>query len=349
MEERVIKIEESISKIKDKENVIYFLTYDTKDNARAAVKHVYDMCLTLKNDGYNAKILVEDSTYTGVEGWLGEKYNSLEVVNIKEGKIEIKVEDVIVIPEYYSNILPQLTNVKATKVMLVQQQEYIFETLAIGSRWEDFGVERAITTNEVTKKKINELFPSVMVNKIVPIIGNNFKPTETPLKPYIAIHCRDRVKNKKIISEFYLKYPQLRWISFRDMVQLSYEEFSDTLKECVCSLWIDDISTYGTFPLESMKCHVPVIGKIPEIEPEWMGENSLWVYDENKVVETLSSYVLTWINGGELDEEVYLKMDETIEKYTNKEDDNNIVPVFEAINNKRVEVLNNALTKLTEK
>ena len=65
----------------------------------------------------------------------------------------------------------------------------------------------------------------------------------------------------KIISEFYLNYPQLRWITFRDMVQMTYEEFSDALKECIASVWIDDESTFGTFPLESMKCEVPVIGK----------------------------------------------------------------------------------------
>lgn len=349
MEDRILKIEKSLENIKNKTNVIYFLTYDTKGNARAAVKHVYDMALGLKNDGFVVKILVEDSTYTGVESWLGDKYNSLEVSKIKEDKIEINVEDVIVIPEYYSNILPQLGNIRCNKVMLIQQEEYMFETLEIGSRWEDFGVERAITTNELTKKKINELFPSVIVNKIPPIIGSEFKPSETPLKPFIAVHCRDRVKNKKMISEFYLKFPQLRWISFRDMVQMTYQEFSDNLKECVCSLWLDDISTFGTFPLESMKCHVPVIGKIPERDPEWIGENSFWVYDESKVVDTLGRYILSWINGGELDSEVYKKMDETVENFTSKEDENNIVSVFTAINNKRIEAFENALNKLTEK
>ena len=327
MEDRIIKIQNSIENIKNKENTIYFLCYDTKGNARASVKHIYDMALNLKNEGYNTKLLVEDSTYSGVQSWLGDKYETIEVVKIKDDKVEINVEDVIVIPEYYSNILPQLVNIRCGKVMLVQQDEYIFETLDIGSRWEDFGIDRAITTNETTKKKINTFFPSVLVNKIVPIIGDNFKPTDKPLKPYIAIHCRDRVKNKKMISEFYLKFPQLRWVSFRDMVQMTYEEFSDNLKECVCSLWIDDISSFGTFPLESMKCHVPVIGKIPDNEPEWMGENSFWVYDENKLVDTLGSYFSTWINGGELDSEVYQKMDDTVERYAGKEDENNITSV----------------------
>ena len=54
------KLESSLSRIDNNENVIYFLTYDTKNNARAAVKNIYDMALTLKENGRTVKILVED-------------------------------------------------------------------------------------------------------------------------------------------------------------------------------------------------------------------------------------------------------------------------------------------------
>ena len=48
------------SRIENKESTVYFLTYDTKNNARAAIKNIYDMALALKDNGYNAKILVEE-------------------------------------------------------------------------------------------------------------------------------------------------------------------------------------------------------------------------------------------------------------------------------------------------
>ena len=147
------KLESSLSRIDNNENVIYFLTYDTKNNARAAVKNIYDMALTLKENGRTVKILVEDKTYGGVEEWLGDKYNDIEVVAIKEDKVEIKVEDVFVVPEYYSNVLPQLANIKSVKVVLVQQKDYIFETLPIGSRWSDYGFDRAIATTDLTKNQ----------------------------------------------------------------------------------------------------------------------------------------------------------------------------------------------------
>ena len=66
---------------------------------------------------------------------------------------------------------------------------------------------------------------------------------------------------------------------------MGYDEFATALKECMVSLWVDDESTFGTFPLESMKCGVPVVGKIPDTEPDWLSENGMWTYDGNKLVE----------------------------------------------------------------
>ncbi len=340
------KLESSLSRISNKENVIYFLTYDTKNNARAAVKNIYDMALALKESGRDVKILVEDKTYTGVDGWLGDKYNSLEVVSVKEDKVEIKVEDVIVVPEYYSNVLPQLSNIKSVKVMLVQQKDYIFETLPIGSRWSDYGFDKCITTSESSKKYILDYFPESLVHLIPPFIGDNFQPTDKPIKPYVAISCRDRLIHRKLISEFYIKYPQLRWITFRDMVQLSYDEFADNLKECMVSLWVDDESTFGTFPLESMKCGVPVVGKIPNTEPDWLSENGLWTYDVNKLVEILGTFILAWLEGVELTSEVKEKMRETVAPYNKETHNNNTLSIFNSLISIREDSIKKAIEKV---
>lgn len=343
--ENIEKLESALGRLETKENVIYFLTYDTKNNARASVKHIYDMALTLKENGNVTKILVEDKTYTKPE-WLGEGYDQIEVVSIKEDKINILIDDVIVVPEYYSNVLQQLSNVRCTKVMLVQQKEFIFETLPVGSRWSDYGFDRVIVTTEEAKKYVMEIFPETLVHIIPPIIGDNFKPTEGIVKPYVAISCRDRVKHRKLISEFYLKFPHLRWITFRDMVQMSYEEFSEGLKECMVSLWVDDESTFGTFPLESMKCGVPVVGKIPNTEPDWLSENGMWTYDENKVVDVLGTFVLAWLDGVELTSEVKDKMKETLLPYNTDITKNNILSVFSSFTNKRIEALTKVLDNL---
>lgn len=346
MNNTIEKINEALNRIEKKENIIYFLTYDTKNNARAAIKYIYDMALALKNDGYKCKILVEDNTYTGVQGWLPENYLQLDIVSIKEDKVEINVDDVIVVPEHYSNVLPQLNNVKCVKLMLVQQKDYIFETLSIGSRWSDFGFDKCITTTEGTKKYISSIFPETLIHVIPPFIGDNFKPSDKPLKPYIAISCRDRLVHRRLISEFYLKYPQLRWITFRDMIQMTYDDFAENLKECMVSLWVDDESTFGTFPLESMKCGVPVVGKIPNTEPDWLKENGLWTYDVDKLVEILGTYILAWIDGVELTDKVKEEMNNTVVQYNSELFNTNTLSIFNSLISKRKDAIISSLEKL---
>jgi hypothetical protein len=346
--ENIEKINSAVNRLEESKSIVYFLTYDTKNNARASVKYIYDLALTLNQNGITSKILVEDKNYTGVDSWLGDKYKELEVVSIKDDKVEINIDDTIVVPEYYTNTLQQLSNIKCIKVLLVQQKEYIYENLSIGSRFSDFGFDRIITTTEASKKYLLEYFPESLVFIIPPIIEDIFEPSTSVIKPFIAISVRDRSVQRKIISEFYLKFPQLRWITFRDMIQMTYEDFAKNLKECMVSLWVDDDSTFGTFPLESMKSGVPVVGKIPDTEPDWLSENGLWTYDSNKIVDILGTYILAWVEGVELTQEVKDKMKETLLPYQKEITENNILSVFNSFKNKRMETFKITLEKLKQ-
>lgn len=353
MNEETVKtienLESSLGKIINKENVIYFLTYDTKNNPRASVKYIYDLALKLKNSEYNVKILVEEKSYSGVKGWLGNRYDTIPTVSIKDDKPVINVEDIIIVPEYFSNVLPQLLNIRCGKIMLVQQKEYVFDTLNVGSRWSEYGFDKCITTTKESKRYLDEFFPSTLTYVIPPYIEDIFSETKKPQKPFIAIHCRERVKNKKIISEFYLKYPHLRWITFRDMVQLSYDDFADSLKECMVSVWIDDESTFGTFPLESMKCNIPVIGKIPNTKPDWLGDSGIWVNDESDIIEMLSTYVTSWIDNQDLYDDFKEKMADTVALYDKTNFDNNVESIFNTIFTNRIELFTTSINTLKTK
>jgi glycosyltransferase involved in cell wall biosynthesis len=342
-EKTIDYLEGALDRLEKQESVIYFLVYDTKDNARAAVKNIYDMALILRENGFNSKILVEDNEYTGVKGWLGDTYDDVPIVSIKEDKVEIRVDDTIVVPEQYSNILAELSNINCNKLMLVQQKDFIFETLPIGSRWSQYGFEKCITTTDTAKKYIREYFPESLVYTIPPYIGDHFKPSEKPTKPLVAISCRDRSVQRRIISEFYLKFPHLRWITFRDMVQMTYEDFAVDLSECMVSVWVDDESTFGTFPLESMKCGVPVIGKIPHSEPDWLDENGFWTYDGSKIVDLIGAYILSWLDGVELEDDVKTKMDEAYKEFTKENHSLNTLSVFNTIHTQKIETINKNL------
>jgi glycosyltransferase involved in cell wall biosynthesis len=114
--------------------------------------------------------------------------------------------------------------------------------------------------------------------------------------PVVAIHTRDQRKAAKIIKTFYLKYPLYRFVSFKDMHGMTEKDFAKNLSECALSVWVDDDSTFGTFPIESIMSNVPVIGKVPNIIPEWItDDNGVWVYDENQIPDLIFNYIKNWM------------------------------------------------------
>lgn len=151
----------------------------------------------------------------------------------------------------------------------------------------------------------------------------------------------------KIIKSFYLKYPQFRWITFRDMRGLSQEEFSETLQECFVSVWVDDISGLGTFPLESMGCGTPVIGKVPNMKPEWMSDNNgVWTYELNNMVDIIGEYTQNWLEDN-ISEGLYQSGLETARAFQNKEEfDAEVVGTFDSYLTTRLEGFQGQLDKL---
>ena len=127
---------------------------------------------------------------------------------------------------------------------------------------------------------------------------------------------------------------------------MTYEEFSDTLRECMVSVWVDDESTFGTFPLESMKCGVPVIGKIPDTNPDWLGENGFWTYDGNKIVDLLGSYITAWTEGVELEGEVNEEMKKSYSPYTKEAHGIATLSIYNTILTQRVELIKSSLEKI---
>ena len=51
-EEQITKLERSIQNMKDKSSRIYFVVQDTKGNAKASIKYIYQMAMALKNGGF---------------------------------------------------------------------------------------------------------------------------------------------------------------------------------------------------------------------------------------------------------------------------------------------------------
>jgi hypothetical protein len=342
------KVKLSIQNLTEKKSRIYFLVQDTKDNARASVRFIYEIAHTLKINGFNPIILHEKNDYTGVSKWLDEKYmTEIPHKSIENQNLEISPEDFIVLPEIFGYIMDQIKNLPCGKIVLSQSYSYIVETLQPGQSWGQFGFLKCITTTEKQKEYLERVMRQTTYDIITPTISENFEPRKLPPMPIVAVHTKEQTDTINLIKTFYLKFPQYRWFTFKDMRGLSEKEFAETLKECFLSVWIDDESSFGTFPLESMSCGVPVIAKVPNIQPEWMGENNgIWITDKTLMTDFVADFIQNWLEDN-VKPELYNEMEITSKKYKNKQlFESNVVKLFEGYLTTRAESFESQITKI---
>jgi len=329
-EEQIQKAQEmaqvAIDKINNKDFTVYFFTLDTKGNPTAGIANIYEHVKVLNEIGYKACILHEKNDYQGVASWLGTKYAELPHKSIENKDLNISPSDFIVIPEVFSNVMAQTAKFPCKRIVLCQSYDYILELINIGMSWAFYGIEDVITTSPKISAYVKSLFPNMRTWEIPVSIPDYFQnKSDKPKKPIIAIHTRDQKDTLKIIKTFYLQNPIYKWISFKDMRGMPREAFADTLSECCLSVWVDDISSFGTFPLESIRCNVPVIGKIPNMIPEWMElvdgdkvdvkNNGVWANNILHMPNLIAEFVKLWLEDN-VPEEIHNGMEETKTLYT---------------------------------
>ena len=347
-QEQILKVENSIKNMEEKTLRIYFLVQDTKGNAKASVRYIYQIAMALKNSGYNPTILHEKPDYFGVSSWLGEEYmNELQHKSIEGGNLEVSPEDLIIIPEIYGFVMDQVKKLPCGKVVLCQAYDHIFETLQPGETWTQLGIYKCITTSEKQKEWIENIMRNVSIDVVEPFISENFKTPELPPKTIINIHTRDHRDTTNLIKAFYTRFPQYRWFTFRDLRGLSENDFSERMKDSFVSIWIDNTSAYGTFPLESIKMGIPVIGVVPNMVPEWMNENNgIWINNQNILVDVIADYIQNWLEDN-ISPELYSEMEKTKNNLKTEEDFNtNVVSIFDKMITTRATTFKEQINKL---
>ena len=345
--EQIQKLEKSINNMKEKLSRIYFIVQDTKGNAKASVRYIYQMAMVLKSNGYNPIILHEKPEYHGVEDWLGQEYMTLEHRSIEGTSLEISPDDLIIIPEIYGFIMDQITKLPCGKIVLSQAFDHVFETLQPGQTWSSLGFYKCITTSNKQKELIESVMRNVSIDVVEPYISDSFKKNEFPPKTIINIHTRDHRDTTNLIKTFYSKFPQYRWITFRDLRGLSETEFAEAMKDSFVSIWVDQTSSYGTFPLESMKMGIPVLGLVPDQVPSWMNEdNGLWVNNKTIIVDVLSDFIQNWLEDN-LNPELFDNMDRTISTLSNEEKfESDTIDLFSRLFSTRITSFEDQLSKL---
>ena len=241
----------------------------------------------------------------------------------------------------------EVRSLPCKKLVFSQSPEYIFELLPLGRRWTDFGFNDVITTSDKQAEYLKSLFPSINTHVVPVAISSDFKPSKKPKLPIVGIHARNQNDVTKITKSFYLQYPVYKWLTFKDLRGMSKTKFAEELSKCCLAVWVDESAGFGTFPLEAIECNTPVIGKIPNMVPEWMEVsdeegnstlryNGLWTNSTLNMPELISTYMKVWLEDS-VPQELIDGMGETKGVYSEENQKVKIEEVYNSLVQNRVD------------
>lgn len=366
--DKIEKIKVSLDNIKNKKSKFLFCIPESQ-SPTASVYEIYFHATIVKNMGYDVYIMVEKGDYVAPT-WIEKELTNHKQISMSDPKITVGPEDIMVIPDVFSNIMEQTKNLPCLRIGLLQSIDYMVNALIPGTDWTSFNIHDVITTSQTLKDLLDTYYGRNKFNTKIYNIGipEYFEKSKIPQKPIISIVGRNANEISKFVKLFYSKYPQYNWVTFDPMLtkskppqQMRRIDFAKRLQGNFAAVWIDRISSFGTFPLECMKSGVVPICLKPDIMPEYLIER-----DENgvalKVVEgggvwTENFYDLPVLTGDVLvkflddaiTNELYESMDNIVSKYNQEASELKISEIYQEYIGQRIKLFENAIQPTEQK
>jgi hypothetical protein len=265
--------------------------------------------------------------------------------------------------------MEQTKNLPCVRVGLLQSVDYMLNALVPGTDWKAFGINDIITTSETLKEFIGTFYGVNKFNVSVynPSVPDYFKRTDAPQKPIISIVGRNPNEISKLVKLFFSRYPQYSWVTFDPMLTKSKppqpmrrKDFADRLRGNFAAIWVDRISSWGTFPLECMKSGVIPICLKPDITPEYIldrdengettgiTENSgIWT-DNFYDLPVLVGEVLIKFLDDNIGDELYDDMENLASEFTAEKAEKELVAAYTKIITDRMAVFTTAIESATD-
>jgi len=365
--EKLAKLNASLVKIRNKESKMLFCITESQ-NPVASIYEIYFQATTLKKAGYDVTIITEKDDYL-IPNWIERELTDFTHVSMNKINMPIGPEDVLIVPEVFTNVMEQTKDLPCIRITLLQSIDYLVNSLLVGMDLFNFEVQNILTTSNTLKNLYEEFYGKNRYNIKKYNIGipDYFTKQEKPQKPIVSIIGRNNNEITKIVKLFYAKYPQYSWINFDTMITqskppmpLNRIDFAERLKGNFAAVWVDRISSFGTFPLECMKSGVIPIAVKPDLTPEYLietDENGDIKYKNNSGVWTTDIYAIPILLGDiitkflddSIGTAVYEKMDEIVSEYTPEISASQILVAYESFLNERAEIFEKIITDSTKK
>lgn len=360
--EQIEKIKKSLSKLKNSESkFLFFIAKST--NPSASIYEIYYHANVVKNMGFDVMILTDEDEYE-IPYWVDEELTDLVHKPMSKAKINVGPEDVLVIPEIFSNVMEETKELPCIRIGLLQSVDYMINGLVPSVDWSSFGIKNVITTSETLKDFMGEFFGENRFDVKTYDLGlpEYFYNDDSPKRPVITVVGRNPNEISKLIKLFYAKYPQYGWVTFDSMITeskppraLTRKEYAARLRKNFAAVWVDRIASFGTLPLEAMASGCIPIGLVPDITPEYLlekDEEGETKYAINSGVWTADYYSLPTLIGDTLtkylddsiEDEVYEKMKTISDKYTQKNSATQLATIYKGFIEERITTFEKAVS-----
>jgi len=357
-DEQMNKISNSIKAIENKSSKFLF-SIPQIESPSALIYEIYFHAHVVEQMGFEVNILTDDDYK--IPDYIEDELINKTHKSMNKAKLMVGPHDIMVIPEIHTNVMEVTKDLPCKRVMLLQSIDYLYNALIPGTSPSDFGVKDILTTSETLKDLMN-LYFDVYGFKIKHYdlgIPNYFNDDGRPKKPIVSIIGRNPNEISKFVKLFYTKYPQYRWITFDAMLSnskppkpLIRTDFAEKLKNNFAGIWIDRISSFGTFPLECIKAGVIPICLKPDITPDYLIDKTKskggdFYAKENMGVWTKDYYdlplllndVLTRFLDDSIPNEIYNTMKKESLNYTQEKSQKQLEEIYMGYLNERKEQL----------
>ena len=360
--EKIEKIKKSLNNIKNKKSKFLFCIAETQTPVASSYE-VYFHATVIKRMGYDVIILTEKGDYI-IPNWIESELTEHNHISISDAKLSVGPEDVMIIPEMFTNIMEQTKDLPCIRIVLFQSVDYMLNSLLPGTDWNTFNITNVVTTSETLKEFIQTYYGKNKFNIKSYNLGipDYFKNDEVPKKPIISIIGRNPNEISKIVKLFFSRYPQYSWVTFDSMLTKTKPpqtmrriEFANRLRENFAAIWIDRIASLGTFPLECMKSGVLPICLKPDITPEYLlnrdaenkvesiiSDTGIWTSDYYDIPTIIAEVILNYLQDG-IPDSLYESMNNVAEKYTQKNAEEKLKNIYQEILNERINLFENAI------
>lgn len=331
---KIESLEKSLNNIKGKSfKILFFLT--ESESPSAGVYEIYNHVRLLRSKGYDAQILTDKVDYK-VPEWLDDDMKVLPHVSTStKESFTVSTEDFLVIPEIFSNVMKETMNLPCSRIILLQNFDLAIDSLTPGLSWKHFNINNVMTTSDSLKKLLED-YMGIYDTKVFKIgIPEYFKKPTKPKKLMVTHVTRNPKDANKLFKYFALKNKHYSFITFNAVNGESREEFAEKMAESAFCVWIDKNASFGTVPLEAMKCGTLLIGYPPDIKQDYLTDNSgLWSDNIRDMADMLAQAIHLYLQDG-IPQEIYDEMDRISSQYDKTVADESIIENYQYYFTKR--------------